>query len=103
MISFFLGFATLFVIGIAFASIFMERFWKAQMRRQLERDMRIESLFRHSQDAVFSYSLDGKLLDANLAAFRLTGYDWEALSKLKLKDMISPSTGIRSPLTSSTR
>lgn len=90
MISFFLGFATLFVIGIAFAAIFMERFWKAQMRRQLERDMRIESLFRHSQDAVFSYSLDGKLLDANLAAFRMTGYDWEALSKLKLKDMISP-------------
>lgn len=88
-ISFFLGFATLFVIGIAFAAIIMERFWKAQMRRQLERDMRIESLFRHSQDAVFSYNLDGKLLDANLAAFRLTGYDWEELSGLKLSDMIS--------------
>ncbi|MDI4648479.1 EAL domain-containing protein [Cohnella hashimotonis] len=90
MISFFLGFATLFVIGIAFAAIFMERFWKAQMRRQLERDMRIESLFRHSQDAVFSYNLEGKLLDANLAAFRLTGYEWDALSKLRLRDMISP-------------
>lgn len=102
-ISFLLGFATLFVIGIAFAALFMERFWKAQMRRQLERDMRIESLFRHSQDAVFSYSLEGKLLDANLAAFRLTGYEWEDLSRLKLSDMISPSISIRSPLTFGTR
>ncbi|WP_271751326.1 putative bifunctional diguanylate cyclase/phosphodiesterase [Cohnella sp. JJ-181] len=89
-LSFFLGFATLFVIGIALATIFIERFWKAQMRRQLERDMRIESLFRHSQDAVFSYTLDGKLLDANLAAFRLTGYEWETLRQLNLREIISP-------------
>jgi len=88
-LSFFLGFATLFVIGLAFASIFIERFWKAQLRRQLEGDMRIESLFRHSQDAVFSYTLEGELLDANHAAFRLTGYDWAGLCRIKLKDLIS--------------
>lgn len=88
-LSFFLGFATLFVIGLAFAAIFIERFWKAQLRRQLERDMRIESLFRHSQDAVFSYTLDGALLDANHAASTLTGYDWADLSRIKLRDLIS--------------
>ncbi|MEK0312517.1 putative bifunctional diguanylate cyclase/phosphodiesterase [Cohnella sp. 56] len=89
-LSFILGFATLFVIGIALAAIIIERFWKAQMRRQLERDMRLESLFRHSQDGVFSCTLEGKILDANLAATRITGYDKEALLKRQARDIICP-------------
>lgn len=89
-LSFVLGFATLFVIGISLAGIFIERFWRAQLRRQLERDIRLQSLFSYSQDAVFSYTLEGKMIDANHAASKLTGYDKNELFALKARDIIPP-------------
>ncbi|MBB6689830.1 EAL domain-containing protein [Cohnella xylanilytica] len=89
-LGFSVGTATLFLIGLSLSYAYIERIWTTQMKRQLEREKRIESLFQHSQDAVFSFSLTGKLLDMNKAAERLTGFDRHELIAMSPRSLVFP-------------
>ncbi|WP_221469515.1 bifunctional diguanylate cyclase/phosphodiesterase [Cohnella nanjingensis] len=88
MLGFAIGLSTLLVLGISLVCAFIERVWLAQLKQQLERDKRIESLFRHSQDGVFSFTLTGRLLDANHAAEHMTGFSRAELLAMPPTDLV---------------
>ncbi len=87
-LGFTIGIATLLVLVLSLVCAYIDRVWMAQHRQQLERDKRIESLIRHSQDGVFSFTLTGRLLDANQAAERMTGFSREELLSMPPADLI---------------
>ncbi|MEH7382034.1 PAS domain S-box protein [Bacillus sp. JJ1533] len=52
-------------------------------RRLEETEQRFKSLFVHNSDAIFTFNLDGKLIEANEAGEELLGYKIEDLKKVE--------------------
>ncbi|WP_102348866.1 PAS domain-containing sensor histidine kinase [Bacillus sp. Marseille-P3661] len=59
-------------------------------KRLEETEQRFKSLFVHNSDAIFTFNLDGKLVDANQAAEKLSGYTVENLIKMEWDSLILP-------------
>lgn len=66
----------------------LERIRVARALRESER--RFRQLFEDSPDAVFVESLEGEVLDANIAAARLHGMPREELLKKNIADLVPP-------------
>ncbi|MDF2814812.1 MAG: sensory box protein [Paenibacillus sp.] len=62
----------------------------AESRTVPQQDHFYKSLFDHHPDAIFSYDLQGTLLDANPAAERLLGYDASELRNIKGQELTLP-------------
>jgi|GEM_PF-6179722 len=58
--------------------------------RRLEYEQRYESLFKDTIDAVFIYTVDGQLLDANKRAEEILGIPKEEIIKHKVLDFVAP-------------
>ncbi|MFA6147757.1 MAG: response regulator [bacterium] len=55
-----------------------------------ESEERYRDLVEHSTDTICTHDLEGNLLSANEAAFRLTGYPRKALRRANLRDLLDP-------------
>lgn len=53
------------------------------VKRLEESEQRFKSLFIHNPDAIFTFDLDGKLIEANQSAEELVGYTNEELKKVE--------------------
>ncbi|MFC5651397.1 PAS domain S-box protein [Paenibacillus solisilvae] len=62
----------------------------AERQRVSKQDYLYKSLFDHHPDAIFSYDLQGILLDANPAAERMFGYVTSELRNIKVQDLTLP-------------
>lgn len=61
------------------------------VEKQLEEtEQRFKSLFVHNVDAIFTFSLEGKLIDANHAAEKLLGYSIEQLKEIDWESILVP-------------
>lgn len=59
-------------------------------KRLEETEQRFKSLFVHNSDAIFTFNLDGKLIEANEAAEELLGYTFESLKKIEWESVFVP-------------
>ncbi|NOV00041.1 PAS domain S-box protein [Paenibacillus planticolens] len=59
-------------------------------KRVSKQDQFYKSLFEHHPDAIFTYDLQGILLDANPAAERMLGYDASELRNIMVEDFTFP-------------
>src|SRR3712207_1096558 len=69
-----IGITTLTILGLALVSSIVDRRFSAQAKELEKSEHRYESLFRHNPDGVYSLDLGGKVLTANAAAEKMTGY-----------------------------
>jgi PAS domain S-box-containing protein len=53
-------------------------------------EQRFKSLFVHNSDPIFTFNLDGKIIDANMAAEKLLGYTYEELKNKTGMMLIDP-------------
>ena len=80
-----------FVIGlVAFSSDITDRKKAAEKIRQDK--LKLQTLLDSVSDAIFLETLDGKILDCNLAAERLLGYSKEELQKMRASDLVPEET-----------
>ena len=59
-------------------------------KRRLENEQRYLSLLEHTDDIVYTHSLNGNYTSANGAAERLTGYSLEEILALNVKHVVAP-------------
>jgi PAS domain S-box-containing protein len=59
-------------------------------KRLEESEQRFKSLFVHNSDAIFTFNLDGKLIEANQAAEELIGYTIDEFKKKEYDSIILP-------------
>lgn len=63
-----------------------------EKRNQLRtQDGRYQTLFQQVNAATFLITLDGKILEANIKACDLLGYNWDELMRLSLQDLLPAS------------
>jgi PAS domain S-box-containing protein len=55
-----------------------------------EGDLRFQTLFTRSLDAILLFTTDGQCLDANPSSLEILGYSREALTKMTLWKLVSP-------------
>lgn len=60
------------------------------VKRLEETEQRFKSLFVQNPDPIFTFNIEGKLIDANQAAEKLLGYTVEELQKLSWKTIVVP-------------
>ena len=70
-----IGIFTLLILGLAVISAVIDRRFSAQAAELKESERRYESLFDFNPDGVFSLDMEGRFLDANVAAKEITGYE----------------------------
>lgn len=87
--------ATLVVLGFTLLSALFDRRFAVQAQAIDASTQRFQSLFRHNSDAVFTYSLDGALFEANDAAQHLTGRSLAELSQAGLAAWLTPADAER--------
>ncbi|EWG12309.1 PAS domain-containing sensor histidine kinase [Cytobacillus firmus] len=63
---------------------------KLLVKRLEETEQRFKSLFVNNTDAIFTFNLNGKLIEANNAAGKLLGYTIEELQKKEWDEIIVP-------------
>lgn len=63
-----------------------------------ESEQRFRALFEQSEDAMAIAARDGRILEANRAACRLTGYDLPALRRARPLDLLDPGELQRQPV-----
>ncbi len=59
-------------------------------KRLEETEQRFKSLFVHNSDAIFTFNLEGKLIEANEAAEELLGYTFESLKEMEWESIFVP-------------
>ncbi len=60
---------------------------KSLEKENQERQKRIENIFKHSTDGLYTSTLDGQFLEFNNAICRITGYSTEELKQLNIKSL----------------
>ncbi|MGM0875672.1 MAG: PAS domain-containing sensor histidine kinase [Bacillota bacterium] len=63
---------------------------KLLVKRLEETEQRFKSLFVHNSDAIFTFNLDGILIDSNQATEKLIGYNVEELKNMNWESIIVP-------------
>ena len=89
--------SAVFVIGnilaISFNALRKEREQRTQLeaahQELSESEQRYRILFENAHDAIWVQDMEGKILTANEASVRLTGYDVETLSHMRVTDFLS--------------
>jgi PAS domain S-box-containing protein len=89
--------SAVFVIGnilaISFNALRKEREQRTQLeaahQELSESEQRYRILFENAHDAIWVQDMEGNILTANEASARLTGYDIEALSHMRVTDFLS--------------
>jgi PAS domain S-box-containing protein len=83
-----IGITTLAILGLALVSSIVDRRFSAQAKELKRSERRYESLFGHNPDGVYSLDLEGKVLTANAAAEKITGYRAEELHQERFADFV---------------
>ncbi len=63
--------------------------WSIEKNKIMESEQRYRSIVDHNLDAIFTLSLEGKILEANPAAALLTGYTEKQMTNRSIYDMIN--------------
>ena len=61
---------------------------KQMQEKLLESEQRYREIFQVAKDAIYLESIDGNIIDANLAACKMLGYDHEELTHMSIKEII---------------
>jgi len=81
------------VLAVSFSALRKEREQRTQLeiahQKLRESEQRYRILFETAHDAILVQDMDGKILTANEAAARLTGYDVETLVHMNVTDLLS--------------
>ena len=59
-------------------------------KTRMENEQRYLSLLHHSDDVIYTHDLNGNYTSANNTAERLTGYSFDEILGLNLKDVVAP-------------
>jgi len=63
--------------------------------RVSESEKKFRTLFNHAADGIYIHDLDGRILDANLAAAQTLGYEPNELRNISLKQINTPEYSVR--------
>jgi PAS domain S-box-containing protein len=83
--------ALLEVAAVVFVGA-LANLWLRARTRQLEVAARYSELFKNAPDAIWVHDLEGNILSVNKAAETLTGLSGEDLSRINVKDLLSPES-----------